>query len=94
MTGDPPSSAGGDHDTVATPFPAVAATSVGAPGTVAAAAGVTVTGVEVGLSPFTFVAMTTTVYSVPLVSPVRTQDVVPAAPNVVHSSPPGVACAV
>ena len=53
--------------------------------------GVTVTGVEVGLSPFGFVVITTTVYSVPFVSPVRTHDV---APNVSHSAPPGVACAV
>jgi hypothetical protein len=37
MTGEPPSDPGGDQDTVADPFPAIALTPVGAPGAVALA---------------------------------------------------------
>ena len=58
VTGDPPSSAGGDHDTVAMPFPGVADTLVGAPGSVTVACGVTLSAAEGGPSPSALVATT------------------------------------
>ena len=91
VTGDPPSSVGGDQAKEASPLPAVPVRSVGAPGTVAGSAGVTVTGADAKPSPSAFEATTVTVYSVPLVSPVRTQLV---APKVLHDAPPGEAVAV
>jgi hypothetical protein len=63
--------AGAVKVTVALALPAVAVPMVGAPGTVAAAAGVTLfDAAEAALLPLAFVALTVNVYAVPLVSPV------------------------
>ncbi len=61
VMGDPPSSAGGDQENEASPSPAVPVSSVGAPGTVAGSAGVTVAGADAGPSPSAFVATTVSV---------------------------------
>jgi hypothetical protein len=67
---EPPSDAGGVNVTVACPFPAVAATPVGAPGAVVTEAGVTWFDTLDGtLVPAEFVALTVKVYAVPFVSP-------------------------
>ncbi len=69
-------------------LPAVAVTPVGAPGTVT---GVTeADDAEAVLVPAAFVAVTVTVYAVPLVNPVIVQPVV----AVVQVAPPGDAVAV
>ena len=69
--GDPPV-AGAFHDTVALPFPTVAFTPVGTPGTVHVVA-VLLADCE---TPTAFVAVTAKVYSVPTDNPVIVVDVV------------------
>jgi hypothetical protein len=73
----PPFDAGAVHDSATCPCPAVPATAVGAPGTVA---GVTAAeAAEFGPIPTLLTAATWKVYAVPLVRPV-TVNVVPAEP--------------
>jgi hypothetical protein len=76
--GKPPLEAGGENATIARPSRGLAATFVGAPGTLA---GVTLfEGADVGPIPAAFVAVTVKVYGVPLVSPVTVRgDVGPLA---------------
>jgi hypothetical protein len=63
--------AGAVNDTVAWALPAVAVPMVGAPGTVVAAAGVTLLdAADATLDPTEFLAVTVKVYAVPLVRPV------------------------
>ena len=69
LIGSPPSEAGAVQLTSTTPSPGAADTMVGAPGTVAGATGVAATGVEAGPSPMPLLAVTLSVYWVPLVSP-------------------------
>nr|WP_263864072.1 hypothetical protein [Paenibacillus lycopersici] len=67
----PPSLAGAVKLTVAVPFPAVAVTPVGAPGTPIGATGVTLAdAADAADSPAEFVAVTWNVYAVPFVNPV------------------------
>ena len=87
MIGDPPSTRGALHVTVACVFPAVAETLVGAPGIV-----IGVTAVEADdttLVPTALVAVTVNVYAVPLVSPVTLAASVPLDQLAV--CPPGLA---
>ena len=71
VIGLPPSEAGAVQETVAWALPAVAATAVAAPGTVAGATGVTLLEAsDAGLLPIALVATTVKVYAVPLVRPV------------------------
>ena len=68
---DPPLFAGAVKATVALALPAAAAPMVGAPGTVAAAPGVTLfDAADAGPVPIALVAVTVNVYAVPLVRPV------------------------
>ena len=77
MIAELPLLSGAFHDTTALPSPAVAVTSVGAPGTVSV--GVTaVDAAEGAESPAAFVATTVKVYAVPLVRPGTVADVAPA----------------
>jgi hypothetical protein len=74
---EPPSLAGAVHDTTAWAFPGVAATAVGAPGTVL---GVTAAlSNDAGEVPTTLVAVTVNVYAVPLVRAVTVRLVALAA---------------
>jgi hypothetical protein len=66
---DPPSLLGADHDTDADPFPAVADTPVGAPGTVGAVGVTALLATDAGPVPTAFVALTVNVYVVPFVNP-------------------------
>ena len=72
VMGDPPSEPGCMKLIVAWPLPGVAAMPVGAPGTVAGAAGVTLTLADGALVPIALVAVTEHEYVVPLVRPVTT----------------------
>ena len=84
--------AGAVHDTEACEAPAAAVTPVGAPGTVAAAVGVTAfDAAELADVPTAFVAFTVNVYDVPFVRPGTTTDV---APDVDAVAPPGEAVTV
>ena len=77
----PPFEAGAVKLTVACALPAVAVTPVGAPGTVAGAAGVTLfDGLDALPVPTEFVAVTLKVYAVPLVSPVTVIGLEPPVP--------------
>jgi hypothetical protein len=92
VTAEPPLDDGALHDTDACVSPAVATTFVGAPGTTAAAVGVTVLdAAEAGPVPMAFVAVTLNVYDVPFTKPGTTTVV---APVVVALAPPGVAVTV
>src|SRR4051812_4325877 len=82
---DPPLLAGVAHLTVACPRPAVATTSVGAPGVVEGNTGED--GSDSGPVPMMFVAFTVNVYDVPLLSPVNAVVVALA----VTVAPPGLA---
>ena len=76
VTGEPPLLAGGVHDNVACPFPAIAPTPVGAPGTVGADDGVTLfDDADAGPVPTALVAFTVNVYAVPFDSPENTVEV-------------------
>jgi hypothetical protein len=83
VTGEPPSVAGGNHEMVADPFPAVAEILPATPG---APIGVTaeVPALE-GESPALFVATTVKVYEVPLLSPVQAA----VTPVTTHAAPTG-----
>lgn len=70
--GDPPSSDGVPHTTVAVVLPGDAATLVGAPGTVAGTTGLD--GSESGPTPEEVIAATLNVYVVPLVSPLTVSE--------------------
>jgi hypothetical protein len=82
VTAEPPSSAGADHTTTASPSPGDADTSVGAPGTVR---GVTTTASDARDVPTALVAVTVKEYSVPFVNPMTSHD----NPAVTHDAPPG-----
>jgi len=81
---EPPLLAGGVHDTDAWPFPAVATTAVGAPGTVVGVTAALAT--DAAEAPAALVAATVKEYAVPLVSPATVATV---APDVVAVAPPG-----
>ena len=85
MTADPPSLTGAVQDTTTSALPAVAATPVGAPGTVL---GVTAAlGSDAGEVPAGLVAVTVNLYEVPFVSPVTVAE---AANQEAHAVlPPG-----
>jgi hypothetical protein len=86
---EPPSLAGAVQDTTAWVFPGVEVTATGAPGTVR---GVTAAeAAEAGDVPTALVAVTVSVYAVPLLRPVTVADV---APVVVAVRPPGAAVTV
>ena len=70
MSALPPLLDGAVQLTVACPFPGVALTFVGTPGTVGAAGVTAVDGLDSGPVPTAFVALTVNVYAVPFVSPV------------------------
>jgi anti-sigma factor ChrR (cupin superfamily) len=84
---DPPVEAGAVQDTASWVLPGVRATPVGAPGIVD---GVPVAPAEAGPAPLAFVAVTVTVYAVPLVSPVIVQGL----DADVQVNPPGLVVAV
>ena len=77
---------GADHDTTASPLPAMAVTVRGAPGT---EAGVTADGSLAGPAPLRLVAVTVIMYAVPLVNPGNVAEVFD--PGTVIVSPPGAA---
>ena len=88
--GDPPSAAGGVHDTVAVVSPATAITSVGAPGALVSIGGAVGTtmfvGAEGGPVPMALVAATVKVCAMSLVRPVTVHDTSTAVAQV---APPG-----
>jgi hypothetical protein len=69
----PPLDDGALHDTAAWVLPAVALTSVGAPGVVTGV--IALDALDAELAPAPFVAVTVNVYWVPLVKPVNVSDV-------------------
>jgi hypothetical protein len=88
VIGLPPFEAGADQVRLTWALPAVAASPLGAPGTVAGVA----EAVDDGLpGPTAFVATTLKEYNVPFVRPVTVQFVVPAVEQI---APPGLAVAV
>jgi hypothetical protein len=87
---EPPSEAGAVKLIFACALPAVALTAVGAPGTVAAIAGVMLLdAADAGPVPTLLVAPTVQVYAVPFVRPVTVNEL--AAPDFVTAPGPHVA---
>jgi hypothetical protein len=84
VIGEPPSLAGGVHDTPTWVFPGTTATAVGAPGTVRGVTAALAT--DTADVPAALVAVTVNVYAVPFVRPVTVAD---RAPVDVAVRPPG-----
>ena len=83
MIGEPPSLSGAVHDTTAWAFPAVAATAVGAPGTVLGV--VALLASDSGEVPTALVAVTVNVYAAPLTRPETVAVVAPVVLTVAPS---------